>query len=137
MMTPQRYYATQSPMTDPKSFAHLYDLIPNDPQSIAKILQGLIVHYLGTRIFDFTLTAEQRKDMNLRSVGQILGRIHELDSAPLTVQREPKARVVGNCRDFAVLFVSICRHFGVPARLRVGFASYIFDNGFNADHWVP
>lgn len=34
-------------------------------------------------------------------------------------------RLRANCRNFAVLFVSILRHQGVPARRRVGFARYL------------
>ena len=57
------------------------------------------------------------------------------DPAPLTVAREPAQRLVGNCRDHAVLFTSLLRQQGVPARVRVGFATYLTDR-IHCDHWI-
>jgi excinuclease ABC subunit A len=54
----------------------------------------------------------------------MLKRILELDSSPLTLERQPQKRKVSLCRDFAVLLVSMLRHQNVPARVRVGFAGY-------------
>jgi hypothetical protein len=39
------------------------------------------------------------------------------------------------CRDFALLAVSALRERGIPARLRVGYASY-FNPRYWEDHWV-
>jgi hypothetical protein len=44
-------------------------------------------------------------------------------------------RVVGCCRDATLLFVSLARHKGIPARMRVGFAAY-FHPGLLIDHVV-
>jgi excinuclease ABC subunit A len=54
----------------------------------------------------------------------MLKRVLELDSSPLTLERQPQNRKVSLCRDFAVLLVSILRYQTVPARVRVGFAGY-------------
>ena len=59
----------------------------------------------------------------------------ELDPAPLTVAREPAQRLVGNCRDHAVLFTSLLRQQGIPARVRAGFATYL-TSSYHCDHWV-
>ena len=53
------------------------------------------------------------------------------DARPLTEHRALTAYLYGTCHDFALLAVSALRERGIPARLRVGFASY-----FRADHWV-
>ena len=42
---------------------------------------------------------------------------------------------MGCCRDFTVLFLAIAREHGVPARARVGFATY-FAPGWHIDHVV-
>jgi len=67
---------------------------------------------------------ERRKELYLRSVPQMLGQILALDPSPLSVPRPPERRKVSICRDFAVLLVSMLRHQGIPARLRIGFAGY-------------
>ncbi|WP_410621971.1 hypothetical protein [Amycolatopsis sp. cmx-8-4] len=42
-------------------------------------------------------------------------RLRELDPAPPGGPREPVSRIVGCCRDFTLLFVSLARHHGIPA----------------------
>jgi hypothetical protein len=59
----------------------------------------------------------------------------ELDPRPLTETRLLERKVVGNCRDFTLLLVSILRHQGIPARARCGFGAY-FLPGHYEDHWV-
>ncbi|MGE5223648.1 MAG: transglutaminase-like domain-containing protein, partial [Omnitrophica WOR_2 bacterium] len=44
-------------------------------------------------------------------------------------------RLVGNCRDFSVLLVSMLRYLGIPARARCGFGAYFMPNHYE-DHWV-
>ena len=68
----------------------------------------------------------------------MLNRLFELDERPLTQERTPQTpqtRLLGCCRDFTVLFLSMARHLGTPARARVGFATY-FVPDFNLDHEV-
>ncbi len=53
------------------------------------------------------------------------------------MERDPKEKQVGMCRDFAVFLVSLLRHKGIPARMRVGFAEYLDKNSkFKGDHWI-
>ncbi|MFN8374360.1 MAG: transglutaminase-like domain-containing protein [Anaerolineae bacterium] len=61
----------------------------------------------------------------------MLARLLEMDARPLTETRAPENRIVGCCRDFSVLFCSMLRHFGIPARTRSGFANY-----FIKDYWM-
>jgi len=61
-----------------------------------------------------------------------------MDKRPLTEPRPVEWRIVGCCRDFAVLFSSMARHQGIPCRVRVGFATYFrdFPAGFHVDHTI-
>jgi hypothetical protein len=65
----------------------------------------------------------------------MLERLGELDPRPLTVTRLPERRLIGCCRDAATLVCAVLRHHGVPAGVRVGFASYLTPN-LCVDHWV-
>lgn len=65
----------------------------------------------------------------------MLERIVELDDRPLTEPRLPERRLLGCCRDFAVLLCAMARHKGTPARVRFGFAACRKD-GFKYDHVV-
>lgn len=118
------YYRRHSELTDPREYAHLFDNLPSNLQGLVEVVQGLLAHLLWAKSYGLDIPAERRNEIYLRSVPEMLGRVLELDAAPFTVARPPERRLVGICRDFAVLLVSVLRHQGVPARLRVGFAGY-------------
>jgi excinuclease ABC subunit A len=129
------YYAAHSLMTDPRRHADLFRGLPTDVPGLVRIVQGLLLHPLTVQLYHVQLSAHQRDEVQLRSVNQMLGRIRELDPASLTIPREPAQRLIGNCRDHAVLCIALLRQQGIPARLRVGFATY-FSGRMNHDHWI-
>jgi excinuclease ABC subunit A len=122
-------------MTDPGEYGHLYDDLPSDIPSLTQAVQGLFIHPLITSLYEVDLTSIQRKEVNIRPVREMLKLMSSLDAKPLSEARPANERVVGNCRDHATLFCSMLRHKDIPARVRVGFATY-FGGELNADHWV-
>ena len=133
---PPDYYAQHSIITDPREHGDLFAGLPTDVPGLVRVVQALLIHPAEGELYDVRFTSTQIEEERLRSVAQMLARIRELDPAPLTVPREPVQRLVGVCRDFAVLFVALLRHQGVPARLRVGFARYFLTDIENEDHWI-
>lgn len=132
-MKPQEFYATQSRMSDPGQFAYLFDDLPADIDGLCRAVRGIYVHYMTE---DFP--SERKQEVDLRTVSAILERVIAHDDQPLTVKRPKEKRVVGCCRDAALLLCAMLRHRGIPARTRVGFATYIRAGGenFNVDHVV-
>ncbi|MBC8508361.1 MAG: excinuclease ABC subunit UvrA [Anaerolineales bacterium] len=131
------YYRSHSPITDPGEFVYLYKDLPDGIHKLIDAIQGQLMHRLAAEQFGVTLTRESRGEQRLRTMQQRLARIAELSPDPLTIKREPKERQVGMCRDFAVFLVSMLRHKGIPARLRVGFADYLGKESiFKGDHWI-
>jgi len=122
-------------MTDPGEHADLLSDLPTSLPDLVSVVQGLLVHPLCLDLYHVELSARQRAEVQLRSVSQMLARMRSLDPTPLTVARPPAERLVGNCRDHAVLFCGFLRRQGIPARVRVGFATYLGE-GMNHDHWV-
>ncbi len=125
-------YRQQSPITDPGEFAPLYDELPDDIAELYLVAQRLIVHYAKP---DLQPTADRLREIDSRYLTTMLGRIRELDARPLTEARPIESRLVGCCRDFTALLVSILRHKGVPARARYGVAAY-FEPGWYHDHVI-
>lgn len=109
--------------------------LPRDPEGLAKIVQGLMIHEHIAQLYDVTLTAEQHAQAHVRSVEGMLAAIAARDGAPLAERRAAGRRQVGVCRHFTLLHVAMLRHHGVPARARCGFAAY-FQKGKFLDHWV-
>jgi hypothetical protein len=135
-MEPLPYYTAQSPFTDPGKHSAMFGGLPQDVGSLSKVVQGLIVHFRdGEKLFNYTPPVERLSEADTRYMEKMLMRIHEMDDRPLTEARPPEKRLVGSCRDFATLFVSMMRHHGVPSRVRFGFGAY-FLPGFNQDHVI-
>ena len=135
MGTFEALFIAQSPTTSPGGAAALYDGLPADVAGLRDVVQGVLVHAHWAGSYGLELDAARREEVQLRTVARQLERIVELDPRPLAEPRPAERRLVGNCRDFAVLLTSMLRHAGVPARARCGFARY-FDPGMSVDHWV-
>lgn len=129
------YYTSQSFITDSGEYAYLYTDLPRDINGLCRVVQGLIIHYRGGEMFDYTIPEARKAEIDTRSVSKMLARIQELDARSLTEERPPERRFVGCCRDFATLFCSMARYQGIATRVRIGFAAY-FDPAFNHDHEI-
>jgi excinuclease ABC subunit A len=131
------YYTSHSPLSTPGAFVGYYTDLPSDPRRLAEVVQGLLIHKLVIDHYHVQISAVQRAEQHLRTIQQRLARLIDLDPTPLTQPRPLQDRQVAICRDFALLFVSFLRSRGIPARMRVGFAEYLFpDSPFKADHWI-
>jgi hypothetical protein len=129
------YYAAPGRMTDLSSIAeHVRDL-PPDIESLAKIVQLVIVHRWWDERYGVTDAAERDEEMQIRPADGILAKALEIDPRPLDHPRMPQQRVLGNCRDFTTVTVALLRDKGIPARGRCGFGSY-FSPDLYEDHWV-
>ncbi len=130
-----QYYATQSIMSDPGQYKELYDGLPDDIPSLCKVIQGLVLHMHWAQAYGQNPPDTRKTEVRIRQADRYLARIRELDSAPLTTERPPEKKIIGTCRDYAALLTSFLRHRGVPARMRVGFATY-FTPGRYEDHYL-
>jgi Transglutaminase-like superfamily len=122
-------------LASPGKYAALFDEVPGDAAGVARVVQGLLIHEYWAGVYGVTLAEPDRDRVNLRRVEQVLDAIVSRDDRPLSVSREPAARIATNCRGFTVMAVAMLRAKGVPARARCGFGGY-FTPGFFEDHWV-
>ncbi|WP_031516396.1 transglutaminase-like domain-containing protein [Streptomyces sp. NRRL F-5123] len=129
------YYATQSPTSDPGAYAGLLAELPKDVGGLARVVRGLMIHRVEGHQWGVPIADDRmRDDAETRYVDDILGLVAARDPGPLASPRAWSDRFVGICRDFTLLHVALLRHFGIPARLRSGFATYFSDKGFHWDH---
>jgi len=125
-------YTVQTEYSDPGVHAALYDALPDDVARIGAVVRNLLIHY---RAGGIEFTGERLAEIDHRWVSAMLATDQKRNGTPLAVPREPVDHVVGCCRDYTLMFVSMLRHKGIPARSRIGFATY-FGPGFNYDHVV-
>lgn len=142
------YYSQQSSISDPKRYSHLFSGLPTTIPELCKIVQNSFIHLLilkfhGEKAYKITMEDLQKKNRNLKeelntlTIEEELKIICDLNSSPLTVKRPPVERILGNCRDYALLLCSILRHQGVPARVRSGCEAYLTpDQDFYEDHYI-
>ena len=129
------YYVDQSPITDPGEMARHLDELPNDLARLQRVARGLVLHYRADDPSAHGIPESRLTEVDSRYAETMLYRLLELDGRSLTEERPPEKRLLGCCRDYTVLFLTMARHQGIPARARVGFATY-FVPGFNLDHEV-
>lgn len=129
------FWSAQSPISDPGAAADLLLALPSDPDALTLISSQLVFHYRADGDWEANGIGSDRADeINLCYAEDMFERLLELDSS-LSAERPTANRILGCCRDFSVLYVSMLRRHGIPCRCRVGFASY-FDPGWWIDHVV-
>jgi hypothetical protein len=135
-MTEHEFWAEQSPVTDPEAFADRIREVPGTLSAMRAAARGLVFHYRDDGDFAANgISADRIAEIDTRYARDMLARIVSLADEPLAASRPPSHRVIGCCRDFTVLFLAMARAHGVPARARVGFATY-FQPGWYIDHVV-
>ncbi len=134
--TISQYYAKHGVMTAPGAHSNLCASLPEDITDLCEVVQGLLVYAGHTHRYGVQPTQKRkRQDLGLRKVEDMLTRILEMDNRDLRKQRLPRDRLVASCRHFCVLLVSFLREKGIPARARVGYATYLVA-GIYGDHWI-
>jgi hypothetical protein len=132
----EHFYIEHSRFTDPGAQSSWLDGTPRDLADLREAASQLVFHYwaLGD-IAQHGFPPSRREEIDLRYASDMFARLRELDPAPPGSPRALLHRIVGCCRDFTLLFVSMARHHGIAARARVGFASYLMP-GWYIDHVV-
>jgi hypothetical protein len=125
-------YARHSPYSDPGRHAGLLAALPPDPAGLSAVLRNVVVHYRASGI---PFAGDRLAEIDSRWTERLLDVDAGRFAAPLAQPRPAADRVTGCCRDFTLLAVAALRQHGVPARSRVGFASY-FEPGYHHDHVV-
>ena len=129
------YFSQQGRMSDPETYASLYENLPTAIPDLVKLVQGVTIHVFWTERYGFKAPSERMNELQLRSMDRRLERTMDLDPRPLVEARPLDKKLLGNCRDHSLLLASLLRHQGIPARARCGFGAYFMPDHFE-DHWV-
>lgn len=117
------YYAQQSCFSDPKHHTRLFDDLPDNIADLCAVVRGLYIHYRDGKLPNSQ--SQRLVEADTRYISKILDNLLQLDNQALTVTRPIEKRFIGCCRDISLLLCSILRHKGIPARIRIGFSTYI------------
>lgn len=129
-------WVAQSPVTQTGLADTALDALPSDLATLRAVSRQLVFHYEGSGDFAANGISPNRiSEIDTRYVDAMFALLQERGGPVSLRPRPPGERLVGCCRDFAVLFVAMARHKKIPARVRVGFAAY-FDPGWFHDHVI-
>jgi hypothetical protein len=131
------FYLQYSKSTDPGKYKYLYKDLPDSISEICEIINHTIIH--PVKVDQFTgLKNTKREDDKFQDIEDILAELVKRNSGGLTMNRKPEERIILACGHFARMLASIMKYKGIPARVRVGFASYLSPAGENkhVDHWI-
>lgn len=124
------FYSTHSVFSDPGHYAALFCDLPTDIKSLVSCVNQLLFHYADQSLYDYTIPASQYRELDYRLVKNTLSAISNKSSATLSIPRAHSQKVLGICRDSALMTCSILRSRGISARLRSGFNTYYLPNLF-------
>jgi hypothetical protein len=125
------FYSQQSAMSDPGEFAYLFDGFPRELVKIKKIIQGLIFHFWDGNLFGYKIPFARLLEVETRYVEKMLRNLISKEASALEISRAPDKKIIGSCRDYALLFCSVLRHQGIPARVRVAFNLFFFKDAYH------
>jgi hypothetical protein len=128
-------YRTHGAWSDPGRFAaRLADVSP-EPAAIVGAVGAVLLHPFLALERNVTIPERAQDDKEVRGVAAMLARIVARDADGLGVERAPDDRFFCVCAGYAQLATAIFRTHGLPARCRVGFATYFMPGHFE-DHWL-
>ncbi|MGN7470624.1 transglutaminase domain-containing protein [Brevibacillus sp. SAFN-007a] len=132
------FYTRQTPNTDPGEYGALFHALPQGLPELCRLIKCQLIHPARIKKERHLLTEYTRKeDENFDKVSEMLEALVERNADGLTADRLPSERLLLSCRFHSLLLISMLRSRGVPARSRVGFASYLSENNRKyIDHWI-
>lgn len=140
------FYRQQSEISSPGRYVSFFDDLPTDIGELCQVVQNIFLHQFwildegnyGIGIRDLKSAGRDlNAEINQRGVEESLDFLSKMDADPLSVPRDAAAKVVGNCRHYALMLVAMLRHQGVPARMRSGVARYFMPaEGMLEDHFI-
>jgi hypothetical protein len=134
-MTNSINYASFSEFSDPQHYLAQLATGQASVAELVKCVQNNLVHPYWLQHYQLDPDFTQRlNEMQTRSVQQKLKWLGNAEQ-PLLADKPASQRMLGNCRDFALLLCTLLRAQGIAARLRCGFASYLGMHNYE-DHWI-
>lgn len=104
--------------------------------ALVECVQNNLVHAYWLDKYGVSKPFAQRfAQMQLRSAEEILSALAGEQAGGALQDKPAVKRVVGLCRDYALLVCMLLRAQAIPARLRCGFADYLRANKWE-DHWI-
>lgn len=131
----QSFYLDHGARSDPGRHRAVVSSSQGDIASLCAVVQGLLMHDTGPALYGLEISNFPESSRDTLSAEKRLDQFCNAAGALNLARREPEARRIGTCRDFALLMTGLLRVHGVASRVRCGFAAYFTEHMFD-DHWI-
>lgn len=122
------FYRRQSLITNPGRHHDRLAIVARDTRTMAEAVGRMVLNFVSDRtLIDQALFHARLSQVDLRTVPAMLDALDRIACLPLEAERLPEQRMIGNCRDVAVLACAALRARGIPARARYGFGHRFYD----------
>lgn len=122
------FHRQQSLITDPGRHRHRLATVAVDTVTLVESFGRMVLNFVTDRtLIEQPLFNSRLAQVDLRTVSAMLDALDQIAHLPLEARRSPQQRIVGNCRDCAVLCCAALRAHGIPARVRYGFAHHFYN----------
>ena len=128
-------YLSHGPLSDPGAHGPSLPPVPGGAIALAQTIQRLLMHDAALALYALGAAAFARFSRQTLSVETRLDQFRRSDGQLDLSARPPGQRMIGTCRDYALLLTGLLRHQGTAARVRCGFAAYFTAGRFD-DHWI-
>lgn len=142
-------YLEYSQFTYPGLYEDYLKSLPDDIRKLGVLIRNQLIHrtsladentnkILGLIYVDMKNMPwwRQAEDDNFNTAVAIIAELFRRDPKGLTLDRKVEDKVVLTCRYITILFASILKSKGIPARVRSGFAGYWPSSKVSSDHWI-
>jgi excinuclease ABC subunit A len=128
------YYRQQSEITEPGEHSRYLDDLPHETAGLVQVVRHLLFSPYKKEYAAQLPSPLVNNGFGIRVIAEMLAYLVGKDGCSLTQPRQPEHGLFANCRNFATLLVTMLRHQGIPARLRIGFAGYLGGENTWWDH---
>lgn len=128
-------YQSHGPLSNPGPHGASLPPFPGGAPELARTLQGLLMHDAALALYELEAAAFAQFSRQTLSVDARLDQFRGGGGHLDLSARSPAERMIGTCRDYALLLTGLLRHQGTAARVRCGFAAYFTAGRFD-DHWI-
>lgn len=130
------FFRQHGVFTDPGARRAMISGLGRSPRLLCGLIQDVLIHDgFGATLYDDppkNIATASRETLPVSDRLAQLAARHDGEALPSLT---PDKRLVGTCRDFALMLCAMLRQSGVPARLRCGFANYLGGDQYE-DHWL-
>jgi hypothetical protein len=122
------FYRQYGFYTNPGEYEPMYANLPDSLTEICKLIKSQLIHPITDlpKYRDLIPQNRSYEDLKYPTVRTILAGLKTYNPDGLIIDRKPADRLVVSCRYHAILLASILKHRGIPARVRYGFALYLY-----------